>query len=97
MGQQCFGCQGYGHMKSECPTYLRSKGKAMAITLSDDKVFDDEFGYDEDGNFITFTTIVVVDESVAVEENPSDGKLSEDADLQEAYNKLCKVAAKDKC
>ena len=23
------------------------------------------------------------------------GKLSEDADLQEAYNKLCKVAAKD--
>ena len=26
MGPQCFGCQGYGHMKSECPTYLRSKG-----------------------------------------------------------------------
>ena len=25
----------------------------------------------------------------------SDGELSEDADLQEAYNKLCKVAAKD--
>ena len=29
MGPQCFGCQGYGHMKSECPTYLKSKGKAM--------------------------------------------------------------------
>ena len=28
MGPQCFGCQGYGHMKSECPTYLKSKGKA---------------------------------------------------------------------
>ena len=26
---------------------------------------------------------------------PSDGELSENADLQEAYNKLCKVAAKD--
>ena len=25
-------------MKSECPTFLRSKGKVMAITLSDDKV-----------------------------------------------------------
>ena len=37
LGPQCFGCQGYGHMKSECPTYLRSKGKAMAITLSDNK------------------------------------------------------------
>ena len=29
------------------------------------------------------------------EENPFDGELSKDADLQEAYNKLCKVAAKD--
>ena len=28
MGPQCFGCQGYGHMKSKCPTYLKSKGKA---------------------------------------------------------------------
>ena len=37
LGQQCFGCQGYGHVKVECPTYLRSKGKAMAITLSDDQ------------------------------------------------------------
>ena len=27
--------------------------------------------------------------------NPSDGELSEDVDLQEAYNKLCKVAVKD--
>ena len=27
--------------------------------------------------------------------NLSDGELSKDADLQEAYNKLCKVAAKD--
>ena len=95
MGPQCFGCQGYGHMKSECPTYLRSKGKAMAVTLIDNEVFDNEFGSDEDGNFITFTVTAVVDESVAVEENISDGELSEDADLQEAYNKLCKVAAKD--
>ena len=84
-------------MKSEYPTYLRSKGKAMAITLSDDEVFDDEFGYDEDGNFIAFIATTVVNESLSVEENPSDGELSEDADLQEAYNKLCKVAAKDKC
>ena len=36
IGQQCFGCQGYGHVKSECPTFLRSKDKAMVVTLSDD-------------------------------------------------------------
>ena len=82
-------------MKSKCPTFVRSKGKAMAIIVSDDEVSDHEFGSDEDGNFIAFTATSVVDESVVVEENPSDGELSECADLQEAFNKLCKVAAKD--
>ena len=43
LGQQCFGCQGYGHVKSEYPTFLRSKGKVMVVTLSDDKVFDHKF------------------------------------------------------
>ena len=41
------------------------------------------------------STIVVVDETVVVVENLSDRELFESADLQEAYNKLCKVAAKD--
>ena len=95
LGQQCFGCQGYGHVKSKCPTFLRSKGKAMAVTLSDGEVSDDESECDEDGNFITFTATAVVSESISAKEKPSDGELSEDANLQEAYNKLCKVAAKD--
>ena len=95
MGQQCFGCQGYGHVKSECPTFLRSKGKAMAVTHSDDEVSDNESGSNKDGNFITFTATNIVDKNVVVKENPSNGELSEDANLQEAYNKLYKVAAKD--
>ena len=82
-------------MKSECLTYLKSKNKAMSVTLSDDEISDDESGCDEDVNFIAFTTTVVVNDSVFAEKNPSDGELSENADLQEAYNKFCKVAAKD--
>ena len=31
-------------MKLKCPTFFRSKGKAMAITLSDDEIFDHESG-----------------------------------------------------
>ena len=95
MGPQCFGCQGYGHMKSECPTYLKSKGKAMVVTLSDGEVSNDGLEFDENGNFIAFTATTVVNESISAEENPSGGELSADVDLQEAYNKLCKVAAKD--
>ena len=91
MGQQYFGYQGYGHMKLECLTFLRSKGKVMAVTLSDDEISNHEFGSNEDGNFMVFTATAIVDESVVVDENPSDGELSENADLQEAYNKLAKL------
>ena len=76
LSQQFFGCQGYGHVKSECPTFLRAKGKAMAITLSNDEVSNHESGSDEDGNFFTFTTTAVVNESDLVEKNPFDGELS---------------------
>ena len=81
MGPQCFRCQGYGHMKSECPTYLKSKGKAMVITLSNGEISDDESECDEDGNFITFTAPIVASESISAEENSSNGELFEDADL----------------
>ena len=82
-------------MKFECHTFLRSKGKAMVVILSNDEVSDHESGSDENGNFISFKATAVVNESDLVEEIPSDGELSEYADLQEAYNKLCKVTAKD--
>ena len=67
----------------------------MAVTFSDNEVSNYESGSDEDGNFIAFTTTAIVDESVVIDENLFGGELSENADLQEAYNKLCKVAAKD--
>ena len=42
-GPKCFGCQDFGHMKQECPTYLMTigKSKALATTLSDTKPKDD--------------------------------------------------------
>ena len=95
LGQQCFGCQGYGHVRSECTTYLKSKDKVMAINLSDDEESDHKSKSYQEGNFMVFTTTDVVGESEIVEENQSDGKLSKNADLQEAYNKLCKIATKD--
>ena len=68
-------------MKFEYPTFLISKGKAMAVIFSDGEVSNHESGSDEDENFFSFTSIVVGDESVLVEENPSDGELSKYANL----------------
>ena len=67
----------------------------MAATLSDDKVSDHESKSDQEGNFMAFTATTVVSEIETDDEKPSDEKLSVNADLQEAYNKLCKIAAKD--
>ena len=67
----------------------------MAVTLSDDEVFDHEFESDQEGNFMAFTATAIVSEIETTDENLSNGELFENADLQEAYNKLCKIAAKD--
>ena len=57
----------------ECPTFLRSKGKDMAITLSDDEVSDLESKSNQEGNFMAFTTTVIVSEIETADENPSMG------------------------
>ena len=31
---KCFGCQGFGHMKQECPTYLKTIGKSKALVVN---------------------------------------------------------------
>ena len=62
-GVTCFECNGHGHLKKECPNYLRSKGKAYATPLSDSDSFtsDSEDSCDEEGNFSAFMTIVHVE------------------------------------
>ena len=91
MGPQCFGCQRYSHMKFECPTYLKSKGKAMVVTFSDNEISNDESSYDKDESFITFTATVVINKSVSAEENPSNGELSEDADFKKPTINFAKL------
>ena len=64
-GIVCFECNGHGHLKKECPNYLRGKGKAYATTFndSDSSNSDLEMSYDEEGNFSAFMTIAHVESS----------------------------------
>ena len=59
IGPKCFGCQGFRHMKYECPTYLKSigKSKALAATLSDTEPEDDSDNED-DGILNAFTATI---------------------------------------
>ena len=65
------------------------------VQLSDDEVSDQESESDQEGNFMAFTTTTEVRKPKIVKESPFDVELSENVILQEAYNKLCKIATKD--
>ena len=55
-------CNSHGHLKKECPKYLRGKGKVFATTLSDSKSSnsDAEGECNSEGNYSTFMAITTV-------------------------------------
>ena len=83
----CYECNGHGHLKKECPNYLRAKGKAFATTLSD---FDSsnsntEEGCDSEGNYRAFMTIASVNSKNDLSKLVDDlGDLSEDKEIEES-------------
>ncbi|XP_057443220.1 uncharacterized protein LOC130735138 [Lotus japonicus] len=40
-GVQCHECEGYGHIRSECATFLKKQGRGMVATWSDDDSEDE--------------------------------------------------------
>ena len=73
-GIMCYECNDHGHLKKECPNYLREKGKVYATTFSDldSSNSDSEESCDGEGNYSAFMTIAPMessdDLSVLVEE-----------------------------
>ena len=101
-GPKCFRCQGFSHMKRECPTYLKTigKNKALAATLSDTKPKDDS-NNENDGILNVFIATVNptkgivedVDEEEELVESKFE-KMDEKDDILTAYAKLYKVLEK---
>ncbi|NCG69390.1 hypothetical protein GWJ21_16490, partial [Bacillus coagulans] len=100
-GPKCFGCHGFGHMKNECPTYLKSigKSKALAATLSDTEPEDDSDNED-DGILNAFTASVNSTEGIVEEEEEEElvdtecEKMDDKDDIHSAYEKLYKLSEK---
>ena len=101
-GPKCFGCQGFGHMKHECPTYFKSiwKIKALAATLSDTEPKDD-FDNEDDRILNAFTTTVnptdgIVEDVVEKEElvESKFEKIDDQDDIHTAYEKLYRLTTK---
>ena len=101
-GPKCIECQGFGHMKQEYPTYLKSirKSKALAATLSNIEPKDDSDNEDEE--ILNVFTVTVnptegIVEDVDKEEKLVESKfekMNEQNDIHIAYAKLYKVSEK---
>ena len=95
---KCFGCQGVGHMKQECPTYLKIIGKRLVATLSNTEPKDDSDNED-DGILNAFTASVNPTEWIFEDEDEEKElvefkfeKMDEQDDIHTAYAKLYKVS-----
>ena len=102
-GAKCFKCQGFRHMKQECPIYLKSVGKSKALitALSDTKPNTESGDSDDEGILNAF--IATVDptkgstKNVDEEEDLVDSKfekMDDEDDIHIAYEKLYKVLEK---
>ena len=99
---KCFGCQGFGHIKQECPTYLKTirKSKELAATLSDIKPKDDSDNEDDrilNAFIATVNPTKGIVEDVDKEEELVESKfenMDEQDGIHTAYAKLCKVSKK---
>ena len=101
-GLKCFGCQGFGHMKQECPTYLKSigKSKALAATLCDIESEDDSDNEDDEILNAFIATVNPTDgivEDIIEEEELVESKfekMDNQDDIHIAYKKLYKLFEK---
>ena len=102
-GPKCFGYQGFGHIKQECPTYLKTirKSKAFVASLSDTKPKIESDDIDDEGILSAFTATIDPTERVTeIVDDEEDlviskfKKMDEQDDIHTAYAKLYEVFAK---
>ena len=101
-GPKCFGCQGFRHMKHECPTYLKSigKSKALAATLSDTEPEEDSDNEDDrifNANTVTINPTDKIVEDMDEKEELVESKfekMDDQDDIHTTYEKLYKVFEK---
>ena len=101
-GPKCFGCQGFEHMKHECPTYLKSIGKSKALTATLSDTEPEEDSDNKDDRILNAFTATVnptdgivedVDEEEEFVESKFE-KMDDQDDIHTAYEKLYKVFEK---
>ncbi|TYK07190.1 gag-pol polyprotein [Cucumis melo var. makuwa] len=78
-GIRCHECEGFGHIQTECATYLKRKKKGMVATLSDEEDYSESD--DEDLGMALISICTMNDEeNVQTHDQPKSNNSTEDAE-----------------
>ena len=86
---QCHECEGYGHIRTECGTYLRNQKKSLVALWSDEEESEGEKEFEATKHVRVLTGIVESDTKSSDEELTFE-------ELATTYKELCLVSV-DKC
>ncbi|KAK2396391.1 hypothetical protein QL285_058047 [Trifolium repens] len=88
-GVQCHECEGYGHNRSECTTYLKKQEKGLSVYWSDEDDFEDELESKAANHVSAMTGVCNSDTESCDEELTYE-------ELASAYKELC-IRSKEVC
>jgi hypothetical protein len=93
-GFQCHECEGYGHIKSDCATYLKRQKKSLVVSWSDE---DDSEGESESTKHINALTGICMSDAESCDEDLTyEELLAASKELYEKDLEICKVLKKQK-
>ncbi|WJX28187.1 beta-glucosidase [Trifolium repens] len=81
-GVQCNECEGYGHIRSECTTYLKKQKKGLSVSWSDEDDFENEMESKAANHVSALTGVCNSDTESCDEELTYE-------ELASAYKELC--------
>ncbi|MCI22700.1 gag-protease polyprotein, partial [Trifolium medium] len=81
-GVQCHECEGYGHIRTECATYLKKRKKSLTVSWSDEEESEEEVESEVAKHVIALTGICMSDAESCDEELTYD-------ELADSYKELC--------
>ncbi|KAK2450468.1 gag-protease polyprotein [Trifolium repens] len=95
-GIQCFECEGYGHIKTECATYLKKQKKGLAVTWSDEDNSNNELENVTANHVSTTTGVCFSDRDTCDDEFIYEELASMDKDLYLKSEELCRIFVEQK-
>jgi len=95
-GIKCHSCEGFGHIRSECPTYLKKQKKGLSVSWYDDDDSEGELDDETTKHVTTFTGRCESNEDSWIEDVSYEELTDSYKELCTRSEEVCKIGEKQK-